>query len=169
MGFNNIDAPGHAHDRKVVNTIQRSAGKETRLTAAQARRDRRRAKRAGGPGVIVLHKMLPGGLSKNDPDGAYVWGGGTNDEGRYQIAVAGPLKCSIDDYVAALARWIGKPMRLADERPLERPEPDDTPDRSFHSIVVEPDDDVVRAPIVWLSAEELEKASAKRIVEVTDE
>lgn len=160
MVFVNVDAPGNKVNRRGVRTLQKLHAAADRKAAAQAKRDRRRAKRAGGPNVIVFHKMRPGGLSKRDPDGAYVWGGAANTEGRYQIAVAGPLKASVDEYVAALARWVGKPMRLADERPLERPVPDETPERSFHSIVVEPDDGVERGQIVWLSEKELAEACA---------
>lgn len=155
----NIDAAGNRHNRRAVTAIQKRHGADERKAAAQAKRDRRRAKRAGGPSVIVFHKMGRGGLSQNDPDGAYVWGGAENTEGRYQIAVAGPLKAPVSSYVEALAAWQGKPMRLFDERPMERPVPDEKPDRAYHSIVVEPDDGVERSSIKWLSAEELAKAS----------
>lgn len=141
MGFNNIDAPGRAIDRRGVRAIQRAAGSSGRQSAAQARRDARRAKRANGPNVVILSKMPrgnPPGINQRDQDGAYVWGGTEATEGRYQIVVIGPLKASVDDYRAALARWLGKPVRLVEERPLGRPVPDDNPERQFLSLILEP-------------------------------
>lgn len=138
MGFVNIDMHGRRHDRLGVKAIQRTAGKQTRLQAAQSKRDRRRAKRAAGPSVIVLHKMPTGGVAADDPDGAYVWGGNEDVQGKYQIIVVGAPVAEVDAYCAGLSRWQGKEFRVCDERPLDRPDEDPNPNRQFLSIILEP-------------------------------
>lgn len=80
----------------------------------------------------------PPGINQHDPDGAYVWGGAETTQGQYQIVVVGPLVASVDDYRAALAAWLGKPVRLISEGPLGRPDPDLNPERGFLSIILEP-------------------------------
>lgn len=49
MSFINIDAPGNAFNRHAVRTIQKRHGADERKAAAQARRYRRKAKRAPQP------------------------------------------------------------------------------------------------------------------------
>jgi hypothetical protein len=134
----NIDSSGQASHRAAVNKIQKLSGSEERKRLAQAKRDRRRAKRAGGEGVIVLHKMPRDGISQDDLDGAYLLAGTDEGAGRYQIAIAGPLVATVDDYRVALSKFLGKPMRVIDERPLLRPVPDKNPERPFLSIILEP-------------------------------
>jgi hypothetical protein len=141
MVFVNIDAPGNAVNRRGVRAIQKASGAAARQAAAQARRDSKAAKRARGPNVIILSKMPrgnPPGVCQTDPEGAYVWGGGESTEGRYQIVVVGELRGPIDGYRAALAKWLGKPMQIVEVKPLERPDPDEFPDKAFLSIILEP-------------------------------
>lgn len=136
MPFVNIDAPGNRHARRAVNAIQRSPGKDARLAAAQARRDRRQAKRARGETTILFYPWPVGGISGGDHDGAYVQG--PNANGQYQIVVVGPLKGAVDAYRDGVARWTGKELRIFAEQPLARPVPDNNPERTYLSIGLEP-------------------------------
>lgn len=141
MPFVNIDAPGGARDRIAVTQIQKRHNGPALLAAANAKRNRRNAKRAHGPGVIILNKMPvgdPPGLCQDDPEGAYVWGGTAEVGRRYQVVVAGPLVAPVADYTAALSKWLARPMLLVEEKPLDRPEPDRHPDRPYLSLIFEP-------------------------------
>lgn len=138
MAFVNIDAPGNRANRRGVNAIQRSHGKEGRLLAAQQRRDRRAARRAGGPNVVLLYPMPSDGLSQSLHDGAYVREGGEDTGGQYQIAIAGPLVAPVEAYCAALSRWMGKPFRVILDEPMLRPKNDIHPGRPYTNIILEP-------------------------------
>lgn len=122
MPFVNIDAPGNRHNRRAVNAIQRSPGKDARLAAAQARRDRRQAKRAHGPPTLLFYPWPVGGIMVEDHDGAYVQG--PNGEGRYQVVVVGPLKGEVSTYCDAVSRWVGIKMQIKETAPLEPPTAD---------------------------------------------
>ncbi len=111
MGFTNIDAPGHAVDRRGVRAIQRAAGSADRLAAAKARREAKAARRAAET-AIVFSTFPKDEVRHDDPDGAYVQGGLGFQGGRYQIVVAGPLKGPVEDYRAALSAWLQKPFKI---------------------------------------------------------
>lgn len=142
--FVNIDRPGMKRQRRAVTAIQHLQGSADRKAAAQAKRDRKKAKRAGGDSVIVFSLFPKGGAASDDPDGAYVQGGVGFDGGRYQIVVVGPLKATVQDYCRALSAWLQKPMRLVSCETLLPP--DDAEGRQryeqrgglFLSIILEP-------------------------------
>lgn len=122
MPFVNIDAPGNRQARRAVNAIQRSPGKVERLAAAQARRDRRRAKRAHGETTILFYPWPVGGIMVEEYDGAYVQG--PNAEGRYQVVVVGPLKGPVSAYCDAVSCWVGIKLQIKETAPMEGPNAD---------------------------------------------
>lgn len=144
MGFNNIDAPGRAYDRRGVRTIQKIHGKAERLAAAQARRDVRRAKRAS-PDAIVFYPWPVDGVAFDEPEGAYCQG--PNQADCYQVAVVGILKGTPEQYCDAVSRWTGKKLRVHSSEPmLAPPNMNDGMDdaraagfaRGFLNVILEP-------------------------------
>lgn len=142
MVFVNVDAPGNAVNRAGVRAIQKRHGADDRKAAAQARRDARAARRANGPNVILLSLFPQGGVNIADPPGAYVQGGVGFKDGAYQIVVVGPMKGTVEDYGAALAAWIRRPVTVRSSEPLDPPrEPEFREDYErggFLSIMLEP-------------------------------
>lgn len=134
MAFVNIDAPGGRRNRAAVAQIQKRHGADERRAAAQARQAKKRAKRARGEATILLYTWPDGGISQQSHDGAYVQG----CEGRYQVAIVGALKGTVDAYRAAVSAWVGNDLRITEEAPFDRPVPDNYPDRSFLSVILEP-------------------------------
>lgn len=135
--FNNVDAPGNRHNRRAVAKIQRLQGSKSRKDAAQERRDRRAAKRR-----ILMFKMPEGGVSMTTPDGAYMWGGNPEVEGKYQVIVIGTPKGPPNQYRDALAAWTDKALRVVSAEPLPLPAPRPglvIDDRAFLSIILEPE------------------------------
>lgn len=118
MAFTNIDAPGHAIDRRGVRAIQKAHGASDRKAAAQARRDARRAKRAS-PDAIVFYPWPVDGVVVEDREGAYAHG--PNGEGQYQVVVIGALKGSHDEYCAAVSKWVGLKLRVLNTFPMDGP------------------------------------------------
>lgn len=146
-----IDSYAGRRDRAGVRLVQKVAGRAERIAAAAARRARKDAKRAGLSRVIVLQKMPvgdPPGICQDDPDGAYVWGGNPELQGRYQIVVVGALKGAVDDYRAALAAWLDRPVDIVESSPMDRPDPDKYPERQFLSIILQPHAAVDVPPLV---------------------
>jgi hypothetical protein len=139
MAFNNIDAPGEGNRRarRAVAVIQRKAGADGRLAAAQAKRQRKMARsfERDLDRTIVFYAMPLGGVSARDPDGAYL--NPTPVLDLIQVVIAGPLKASIDHYVKAVGAFLKVPMRFAstEELPLA---PNAVSDRVFISLIVEP-------------------------------
>lgn len=137
MAFLNIDAPGNVAHRRGVKLIQRTSGSELRKTAAQERRDRRAAKRAG-PTAIVFFPWPIGDIHSETPDGAYAQG--PNGEGRYQVVVVGPPKGEPDLYAAAVSKWVGLRLKVEKAEPLAPPDemPNLVAERGFLSICLAP-------------------------------
>lgn len=130
--------------------MQEAAGSTERKAAAQAKRDRRRAKRAGGPSVIVLSRYPNGTVSKLSPDGAYIWDGGLKGRGFWQLIVVGHLKGSVDDYRAAAAAWLKKPLVIRSAKsmgPASEADAELVASRGFLDIILELDDGLDRGPI----------------------
>jgi len=138
-----IDGYGARRDRIAVADIQKRHGAAERLTAAQARRDRRKAKRASATAVL-FYPWPTGGVASDEPVGAYVQG--PNDAGRYQVVVVGEPKGDFDFYAAAVSSWTGKKLLVFFGEPMLPP---DNPTeeqaanfaRGFLSIVLCPADD----------------------------
>lgn len=122
MPFVNIDAPGNRQARRAVNAIQRSPGKDARLAAAQARRDRRQAKRAHGDATILFYPWPVGGVMVEEREGAYVQG--PNGRGEYQAVVVGPLKGEVSSYCDAVAQWCGLKLQIRSTEPMIGPDAD---------------------------------------------
>lgn len=130
MGFHkNIDAPGNRRDRRAVAVIQRKAGAEGRIAAAQAKRQRRMAREFGRDldKTIVFYNQP---VSLQDPDGAYL---SPAVDGQRQVIIAGEPKASIDHYVNATGVFLKTPMRLVSETPMTV-----FSSRPFLSLVLEP-------------------------------
>lgn len=114
----NIDMPGQRHNRRAVAEIQRRHGADDRKAAAQARRDRKAAKRAA-PTAILFYPWPIDGVVVSDPEGAYAQG--PNGVGEYQVVVVGTLKGTHEDYAAAVSKWTGLLLRVAETFPLDPP------------------------------------------------
>ncbi len=137
MPFVNIDARGQRRNRAAVNEIQRRHGAAERKAAAEAKRIRKRAKRAD-PAAIVVYEMPKGGVSMVTPDGAYIQGSkGTG----WQIIVIGEPKGPPETYRAAVAAWQRLEVKIVKAEPLPLPElrPGLVVDeRAFLNIILEP-------------------------------
>lgn len=133
MPFVNIDARGQRRNRAAVSEIQKRHGADERKAAAEARRQRKAAKRAS-PGLISFFPWPVDGVCQRDPDGAYVQG--PNGSGNYQVVVVGVPKGLPEVYCAAVSQWVGLGLKVFAAEPMLRPEPDDNPERGFISIVL---------------------------------
>jgi len=137
-----IDGYGARRDRVAVAAIQRRDGAAERLAAAQARRDRKKAKRASRT-AILFYPWPVGGVASDEPVGAYVQG--PNAAGRYQVVVVGEPKGELALYAAAVSRWTGRDLMVDSAEPMLPP---DNPTeeqvanfaRGFLSIVLCPAD-----------------------------
>lgn len=120
MGFDNVDGWGFNADRRGVRLMQKVEGKEERLARAQAKRDARKARRAGVT-AILLYPWPVDGIHLETPHGAYAQGGPAFPGGRYQVVVVGPLKGAVADYVGALSAWKRTPFRIISANTLMAP------------------------------------------------
>ncbi len=118
MGFHNIDAPGNAVNRRGVRAIQRAHDSSERQSAAQARRNAKRAKRASAS-AILFYPWPVDGVMVEDREGAYAQG--PNGDGQYQVVIIGALKGSHDDYCAAVSKWVGLKLRVLETSFLKGP------------------------------------------------
>ena len=138
MAFNNIDAPGahNRHNRRAVAAIQRKAGAESRLAAAQAKRQRKMARSFGRTldRTITFYGMPIEGVMVRDPDGAYL--DMTEINGQRQIVIAGPFKASLDHYVKAIGIFLKHEIKLVSSEELPLAE-GVISDRIFTQIIVE--------------------------------
>ncbi len=140
MPFTNIDAHGKKRDRQVVKMLIRRDGAETRKTAAQIKRDRKNAKRAHGPDMIVLYAAPPGGVSTFNVDGAYIARGEGFEHNRFQIVIVGPMRFTAEQYRDAAAAWSQEKLKIIEVGDLEPETPDIAPlltERGFRSVIVE--------------------------------
>lgn len=132
MAFQNIDAPGNRHNRRAVAVIQRKAGAEGRIAAAQAKRQRKMARsfKKDLDRTIYFYDMPQGGVTIADPEGAYL--NKVEIGNKRQVIVSGSLKASVDHYVKAIGLFLNTPMRLIGHEPLPGS------DGKISSIIVEP-------------------------------
>jgi hypothetical protein len=148
MAFNNIDCGGEGNRRarRAVAVIQRKAGAEGRLAAAQAKRQRKMARsfERDLDRTIVFYAMPVGGTHIDDAEGAYIWGGNAAVEGRYQVVVIGKLRADLEHYIMAIGVFLKKPVRLVSSESLAPPSPMTEKQsvkfaRGYLSIIVEPE------------------------------
>jgi hypothetical protein len=138
MAFDNIDAPGahNRHNRRAVAAIQRKAGAEGRIAAAQTKRQRKMARSFEQTlnRTINFYWLPETGLTVHEADGAYL--SIPRPGGRHQVIVVGDLKASIDHYIAAVGVFLKKKFKLVGENDMG-----DVYGRSYHSIILEPADE----------------------------
>lgn len=132
MPFNNIDSPGNRHDRRCVAAVQRSMGKEGRIAAAEAKRQRRMAKafKKDLDRTINFYAMPTRGyVASDDPEGAYI---GKQIDGTIQVIVVGTPKLAFEDYATAVGCFMKKEVKLVSD--ISMPAPND---RLFRSLIIE--------------------------------
>jgi hypothetical protein len=125
-----IDGYGKGRDRRAVRLIQKVSGREERLAAAQAKRERKAAKRAQGTNIIVFYDRPIDGVTTGTPAGCYVK---EALSGQWQLIVVGKLKAPVDKYREAFAAWRGAPYRITSEHPIG-----DTAAGPALSLILEP-------------------------------
>lgn len=112
-----IDGYGRKEDRKGVALIQRLQGSAERKEKAQAKRDRRNAKRSSEDRVILL-AAPPGGVSSKVGDGVYIAIGHGIEAGAFQIIVVGPRRFTDEQYRDAAAAWAADKLIIIESGPL---------------------------------------------------